>query len=193
MLSNYPPYYRLGFQYPALVVPFIHVSLIRGMEKLNMPGKNGVSLRAVLMALIVVNAASCVALSPLSPFTDGFNLSPAYIKPNASQRNHRLTEILALVPPDASVLTQDNIFPHVSNRLDAYVIVPDIHDDPETLLRSHKILWTLKADYILIDERTDPHGTYRYAISIVEETGAYTLDDSYDTIQLYVRKTHLDD
>ena len=192
ILSNYPPYYRLGFQYPALVIPFIYVSLIRGMKSLNVPGKNSVSLRAVLTGLIVINAASCVALSPLSPFTDGFNLSPAYIKPSASQRNHRLTEILALIPPDASVLTQDNIFPHVSNRLDAYVMVPEIAQDPETWRRANKILWTLDADCILIDERTDPHGTYRHALILVEETGAYTLEASYDTIQLYVKKTHLD-
>jgi uncharacterized membrane protein len=193
ILSNYPPYYRLGFQYPALMVPFIYVSLIRGMERLNTSLKEGnsVSLKAILTGLIVINVASSVALSPLSPFTDGFNLSPAYIKPCMSQRSRRLAEIVALIPPQASVLTQDNIFPHVSNRLDAYVIVPDIHDDPETRSRSDKILWTLDADYILIDERTDPHGTYRHAISLVEETGAYTLEASYDTIQLYVRKTHL--
>jgi len=101
ILSNYPPYYRLGFQYPSLVIPFIYVSLIRGLERLKMSLKeeNSVSLKAVLTGLPVINVASSVALSSLSPFTDGFSLSPAYIKPGTSQRSRRLTEMLTLIPP----------------------------------------------------------------------------------------------
>ncbi len=188
ILSNYPPYYRLGFQYPALVIPFIFVSLIRGLERLNvsLKGENSVSLRAVLKGLIVLGVASGVALSPLSPFTDGFSLSPAYIKPSTSQRNRRLTEMLTLIPPDASVLTQDNIFPHVSNRLDAYVMVPEIAQDPETWRRANSTLMALRTDYILLDMETDPHGTAKTAFHIVAR-GNYSLLAFYDNIYLYER------
>jgi len=186
VLSNYPPYYRLGFQYPALVLPFIYVSLIKGLERLSSSLKqgDGVSVKAIVTGLIVIHAASCVALSPLSPFTDGFSLSPAYIKPAAGERSQRLTEMLALIPPEASVLTQDNIFPHVSNRLDAYVMVPEIAQDPETWRRANSTLMALRTDYILLDMETDPHGTAKTAFHIVAH-GNYSLHAFYDNIYLY--------
>jgi len=188
ILSNYPPYYRLGFQYPALVVSFIYVSLIRGLKRLSLSLKedNSVSLKAVVTGLIVIGVASCVALSPLSPFTDGFSLSPAYIKPCISQRSRRLTEMVALIPPQASVLTQDNIFPHVSNRLDAYVMVPEIAQDPETWRKANSTLMALRTDYILLDMETDPHGTAKTAFHIVAR-GNYSLLAFYDNIYLYER------
>ncbi len=186
VLSNYPPYYRLGFQYPTLVLPFIYVSLVMGLERLSQALKedNSVSLRAVVKGLLVVGVASCVALSPLSPLTDGFSLSPAYIKPRAGERSQRLTEMLALIPQEASVLTQDNIFPHVSNRLDAYVIVPEIAQDPETWRRANSTLMALRTDYILLDMETDPHGTAKTAFHIIAH-GNYSLLAFYDNIYLY--------
>ena len=187
ILSNYPPYYRLGFQYPALVIPFIYVSLIRGLERLSLSLKedNSVSLKAVLTGLLVINVASCVALSPLSPFTDGFNLSPAYIKPCTSERSRRLTEMLALIPPQASVLTQDNIFPHLSGRADAYVFTPYIPDDEETWNRTLEMTLALRPNYILVDLRTDPHGTAYYAFQLAYEAPGYTLVDRWDRMYLY--------
>ena len=186
VLSNYPPYYRLGFQYPTLVLPFIYVSLVMGLERLSQSLKddNSVSLRAVVKGLLVVGVASCIALSPLSPFTDGFSLSPAYIKPAAGERNQRLTEMLALIEPNASVLTQDNIFPHVSDRLEAYVMVPEIAQDPETWRRANSTLMALRTDYILLDMETDPHGTAKTAFHIVAR-GNYSLLAFYDNIYLY--------
>jgi uncharacterized membrane protein len=187
-LSNYPPYYRLGFQYPALVLPFIYVSLVMGLERLStsLKEENSVSLRAAVKGLLVVGVASCVALSPLSPFTDGFSLSPAYIKPAAGERSRRLTEMLALIPPEASVLTQDNVFPHVSGRLDAYVMVPEIAQDPETWRRANSTLMALRTEYILLDMETDPHGTAKTAFQIVAH-GNYSLLAFYDNIYLYER------
>ena len=186
ILSNYPPYYRLGFKYPTIVLPFIYTSLIVGLGKLSQSLKqgDGVSVKAVLTGLLVIHAASCVALSPLSPFTDGFSLSPAYIKPCTGERSQRLTEMLTLIPPEASVLTQDNIFPHVSNRLDAYVMVPEIAQDPETWRRANSTLMALRTDCILLDMETDPHGTAKTAFHIVAH-GKYSLLAFYDNIYLY--------
>jgi hypothetical protein len=134
--------------------------------------------------LMVIHAASLVALSPLSPFTDGFSLSPAYIKPAAGERSQRLTEMLALILKEASVLTQDNIFPHVSNKLEAYVMVPEIAQDPETWRKANSTLMALRTDYILLDMETDPLGTAKTAFHIVAH-GDYSLLAFYDNIYLY--------
>ncbi len=186
VLSNYPPYYRLGFQYPALVLPFIIASQVLGLERLSLSLREGnsVSLRAVVKGLTVVGFACCVALSPLSPFTDGFSLSPAYIKPRVGERSRRLTEMLELIPEEASVLTQDNIFPHVSGRLDAYVMVPEIAQDPETWRRANSTLMALRTEYIILDMETDPHSTAKTAFHIVAH-GNYSLLAFYDNIYLY--------
>jgi hypothetical protein len=35
LLSNYPPYYRIGFQYSAYVIPFIYASMIAGFDRVS--------------------------------------------------------------------------------------------------------------------------------------------------------------
>ncbi|MBN2335940.1 DUF2079 domain-containing protein [Candidatus Bathyarchaeota archaeon] len=185
-LSNYPPYYRIGFQYPSYVIPFIFYSFILGLERLkdSMKAEDNATFKNVLKLLLALNVAACVAFSPLSPFTDGFYLSPAYIKPYSATRNTKLHEMLALIEPDASVLTQDNIFPHVSGRAQAYVIIPEIAEDPETWRKADELTMSLRTDYILIDLKTDPHNTAKTAFALVERHG-YNLLAFYDNIYMY--------
>ncbi|MFH2110462.1 MAG: DUF2079 domain-containing protein [Candidatus Bathyarchaeota archaeon] len=186
LLSNYPPYYRLGFQYPAYIIPTIYAGFIKGLDhlKLALRGGENRALSRLFITLLVVGAASSVTLSPLSPLTDGFSLSPSYIKPSADPRNQRLQEVLARIPRNASILAQDNLFPHVSNREHAYVIVPEISLDPETWRRAMNITMGLQTDYIVVDLETDPHGTAETAFTLVKRYN-YSLHACFDNVYLY--------
>ncbi|MCD6360179.1 MAG: DUF2079 domain-containing protein, partial [Armatimonadetes bacterium] len=149
---------------------------------------NGDKLRAgkFLRIITVLSIASALCLSPLSPLTYGIHLSPAYEKPVEVPRIQYLRQIVSLVPPNASVLTQDNLFPHFSNRLDAYVMVPSTYKDVKTWKDTINWLNGLTPEYVLMDLETDPHNTIKYAFSIVQK-GNYRLLAFYDNIYLYKR------
>jgi hypothetical protein len=186
LLSNYPPYYRLGFQYPAYVIPTIHAALVKGLARLSRAVKvdEARTFDGLLMALLVLGAAWSAALSPLSPLTDGFSLSPAYIKPSPDPRYLRLRDALSGISPTASILAQDNLFPHVSNRLDAYAIAPQIDLDAETWRKAMNITLGVRADYIAVDLETDPHGTAEDAFALVKLHN-YSLQAFFDNVYLY--------
>lgn len=183
LLSNYPPYYRIGFQYSAYLIPFVYNCFILGLsEEYNeLPQRSRIDKLKLVSVLVI---ATSLAISPLSPFTQGFYLSPAYQKPDLSNRNQRLHEILSLIPDDASILTQDNLFPHVCGRSEAYVMVPSSFRDVKTWKTAMIWITTRNTDYLLIDLESDPHGTGRYILDIARRE-QYGLVSFYDNTYLY--------
>ncbi len=185
LLSNYPPYYRIGFQYSAYVIPFIYTGFIAGVHQL-LTERNKEYIQQTAKLLLVLTAITSLSLSPLSPITWGMHLSPAYEKPVETTRTQYLNQIIDMVPPDASVLTQDNLFSHFSNRLDAYVMVPPTYKDVKTWKDAITWITGLEPEYILMDLETDPHNTIRYAFTPIRQKN-YRLLAFYDNIYLYKR------
>jgi len=179
LLSNYPPYYTLGFQYLAYTVPFTQAASTLALGRLG-PAQR----RRMAAALVLVAAASSLGLSPLSPATEGMELGPSYRRPGAPDLEP-IWAALDVVPPGASILTQDNIFPHVCGRAQAYVIPPDTRQEPETQERAHRLLEGLRTEYILVDLDTDTLGTAEGAAHAVEQTGAYSLLMGGGSLRLY--------
>ncbi|HEX9914760.1 MAG TPA: DUF2079 domain-containing protein [Candidatus Bathyarchaeia archaeon] len=180
LLSNYPPYYTLGFQYLAYVTPFTQAAATIALMRLRRAPR-----RQMAAALAAAAVASTLALSPLSPMTDGFDISPAYRKPAASQGTRLLAEVLGTIPGDASILTQDNIFPHVCGRADAYVIPPDTGPGSGAAYMARQQVAEVHAEYVLVDLETDPLGTAREAAQAAEDTGLYRLITSEGGLRLY--------
>jgi len=180
LLSNYPPYYTLGFQYLAYVTPFTQAAATIALMRLRR-----VSRRRMAAALAAAAVASALALSPLSPMTDGFDISPAYRKPDAGQGTRLLTEVLGKIPGDASILTQDNIFPHVCGRADAYVIPPDTKQGSGAAYMARQQVASVHAEYVLVDLDTDPLGTAGETAQATEDTGMYRLVTSKGGLKLY--------
>jgi len=180
LLSNYPPYYTLGFQYLAYVTPFTQAAATIALMRLRR-----VSRRRMAAALAAAAVASALALSPLSPMTDGFDISPAYRKPDAGQGTRLLTEVLGKIPGDASILTQDNIFPHVCGRADAYVIPPDTKQGSCAAYMARQQVAAVHTEYVLVDLDTDPLGTAGETAQAAEDTGLYRLVTSKGGLKLY--------
>ena len=183
LLSNYPPYYRIGFQYSAYVIPFIYAGFIAGTQQL-LNNRDRGYIQKTAKIILVLTAITGMSLSPLSPVTYGMHLSPAYEKPAETTRTQRLNQIIDMIPPEASVLTQDNLFPHFSNRLDAYVMVPPTYKDVKTWKDAINWVTRLEPEYILMDLETDPHNTIRYAFTPIRQKN-YQLLAFYDNIYLY--------
>jgi uncharacterized membrane protein len=147
-LSNYSPYYTpIGYQYVAFVAPFIFVSAVYGVGRLFAARsfiapnvrigsffgrisriRHWKGLLAVLLVFILTVA-----------YLAAFGLSATL--PVVTQHDRLLENLVTLVPSNATILTQNDIFPHLSRRLYGFVG----GDSPESLLSS------INLEYILID------------------------------------------
>jgi len=130
-LSDNSLHYWIFAQYNSFVIPFIFTALIKAIEKLSNNRRNTVKNIFCLMFITTVLVGSYLPFAPSRPWN--------YQLPVQTERGLLLNEILALIPPNASILTQNDIGPHVSNRLNAYVYVPEPLKD------------NVPIEYILID------------------------------------------
>jgi len=122
LLSNYRPYYKIGTQYPLLIIPVIFLAFVDGLSKIY--SRNGkMDLKPMLLAISLF----IVSTSPLSPMTHNF-VKEAHVlwysdtMPKIDERVNSLHKLIALIPSNASILTQNHLFPHMSNRINAYAI-----------------------------------------------------------------------
>jgi hypothetical protein len=92
--------------------------------------------------------------SPISPISRSFGVAGSHVlwypdvNLSPTEDSESLHRLLQLIPPEASVLTQNHIFPHVSARLNAYVIPALGRFENDT---QYVVDLINKSDYILID------------------------------------------
>ena len=128
-LSDYSPYYTpIGYQYVAFVVPFIFVSAVYGVKRLfavkhrfgffkkfSVVSKKiaGIQHWRTLAILFLV---SVITISYVTVLGIHVNV------PVITEHNRVAEAFTRLIPSNASVLTQNDLFPHLSRRLYAYVV-----------------------------------------------------------------------
>jgi uncharacterized membrane protein len=121
ILSNYSPYYSIGFHYLSFVIPFVVTASIFGFKKLFILTK-GKSTKLFAVAMCIAIAVSTVAASPIGPYHVGNNhwIEPFGV-PTITAHDQYIHNLADLIPADASVLAGADLFPLVANRLNAYV------------------------------------------------------------------------
>jgi len=142
LLSRYPPYYQLGWQYGALYTPFIFYAAINGYKNITQTKsikilKKKVKLLKISTVYRKLSKKKIISLAAsLSIFSIiiGLTAKPALMlfegtayvdgPPIPNQHTKYLREILSYIPDNASVLAQNNIFPHVAHRVHAYTWIP---------------------------------------------------------------------
>lgn len=183
LLSNYAPYYMVGAHYPFYVMPLIFVSASRFLGR----HRGGYETATAILASTTVFA---LVLSPLSPASATFTDSSLLWYPANNmtpQDTAQLTALIAKIPGDASILTQNHIFPHASGRIDIYCI-------PVTRFSDHQIspittyLATLKerSDYILLDN-DDGNPLTPIMLKLVEDDANYHPLASAGEVTLWMR------
>ena len=141
LFSNHKPYYMLGYQYSALLAPFIFLSGINGLKKvLNIVvGYRGnfVAIKNVARLILIINLVLATLFSPLSilakPYSFKWCRDFGITYPSHEQM--LLIDFLSKIPNDAVILSTSNIFPHISNNINAYTL-PGLHAIPFRLLNS---------------------------------------------------------
>ena len=157
LLSNYLPYYSIGYQYPAYVVPFIYISFIKGLNVLKTRYKRNFTVTELRTTALVVNIVLFGFLSPISPFVLNFGGIPSYYVENNRDHSFLLETFVKRIPRGSTVLTQDNIFPHLSSSDTSYVVPPPAICDESTWNLALTELLDIEPDYILFDESTYDH------------------------------------
>jgi uncharacterized membrane protein len=105
----------IGFQYPAFICASIFLSAAIGFRNLSKKLRHALSPKILVLVLILCFLATIMLNS--NQFTYG-RLSPSELFPD--DHDILIQKVVDLIPPNASVAAQPDIFPHVSNRLEAY-------------------------------------------------------------------------
>ena len=103
-----------------------------------------------------------VFASPFSPtmlvLNENIPSFSDYYPPSITEHDKILQEIVNIVPRDASILTQSNVFPHLSNRVNAYAYPDSVileRASPDEM-DSYIDEIIQKSEFILMDALTDP-------------------------------------
>ncbi len=146
LLSNYGAYYSVGAHYPLYILAFIFVAALMVLKRLQHAARI-----SILTTMLITSMLFTVSLSPLSPMSAPFYKEGLLWYSSAGLESNEQTDSLAklvnAIPPNASVLTQNTIFPHVSNRLNAYIIPLSYVTNDTKYLRS----LINSSDYVLLD------------------------------------------
>jgi uncharacterized membrane protein len=192
LLSNCPPFYQIGDQYPAFVLPFVAYSAIFGMKKLANNAR--ISLRLLSNAKKASEPIVCVALTSIilcSSLTSTYLASPLgplhyvnfpgaspFMIPVISQHEEMLYKIIALVPQKSSILTQNNIFPHFSNRKNAYVFPFSATFGHPSDFDAWLDTYLQNVDFILVDARDQVSSALIFSrADLSEDFGIYGAAD----------------
>jgi uncharacterized membrane protein len=152
----------LGVHYPAYIIPFIFTAAVDGVKK-QIPTPNFMRFGALVRNLLVLGVIFSLFASPLSPLLATTKMAiphfSEYTLPTITEHTVTLQRIVELVPPNASVLTQNNIFPHFSGRLNAYVIpLPHAVNYAPEEMKAYIDQLINKSEYVLVDVKTDMYG-----------------------------------
>lgn len=113
LLSTYPGYYSVYYQYQGFVLPFLFLALIIGLQHLKLQ-----SFKKIVALLIIPT----LLFSGL--FLTASNVPWNYRLTVANDSTASANTIIQLIPPDASILTQNDLFPKISGRTEGYMYLP---------------------------------------------------------------------
>jgi uncharacterized membrane protein len=188
LLSQALVHHTLGHHYEAYIAAFVFVAAIFGLRKNFLKKSELRGINKSLKKIMVCSLIFFVAATPFSPLVLYFFPDQTIVY--VGEHEKLLNDIVAKIPQNAAVLTQNNIFPRVSNRLEAYV-VPNVF--LETGIRELAVNFVNqtidKVEYILLDGKTDNIAT-SLVLSLLEAKPEFKLIISEDnnTILLYQRK-----
>jgi len=108
LISSYPLYYWFSAHYSYYLAPFMFIALAEILSRLENGTKERLARTLVIIGLLAFFLTiACLASAGNVPETE---------------HSQKLREVLRQVPGNASIATQNDIFPHVAMRLNAYTI-----------------------------------------------------------------------
>jgi uncharacterized membrane protein len=186
LLSSYPLYYSIEGHYGAFVVPFIFLALIHGINKLQKNNRYRIFVSKIVKIIFLICVILLVTFLPL--IYSKFEIFQVF-----HEHSTAVYKFISYIPQNASVLTQSNLFPHLSNRPDAYTIPPPMWGEQYRQVGKEMLLNLNESgvDYVLLDFNSSPHyaTTAQFIKSdfIDPNSAKYELIGEEDGVMLYKR------
>ena len=114
--SDNPSFWTRNFHYTATAVPIVAIAAVDGLRRLR--NRFGIGRRAILAVSGLLVVLAVLGNYPRLPFEDLARGSTW--RSTESERVGR--RILAAIPPDAAVITQDALAPHLTHRDEIWVL-----------------------------------------------------------------------
>lgn len=132
LVTNRPPLFQTSFQYTYLWVPYVIAASILAVRQ---RFAFAAAVPLLLVGLSLDNQRGLL-LSGTS-IVGGFGTKTFEVSESEKRRYRDLQEIIAMIPPDASVAATEAEGPHVSARLVLFSLKFSLGHDPDYLLVGH--------------------------------------------------------
>jgi len=193
-LSNWGPYYSLGFQYTAFTLPFITIATIETLKRFQPKNFNKEFTRVISRRLSAVILLAGIILSIfLSPLSfvhkvRDYEYFRDYGISVPSIADGQVRGIIAKIPEEAIILTTKTIFPHLSTNINAYTIPPLNNPSPELFESFIKYLKSsVRFNYILITYLWDMEEAKLIYNEFIKSSNEYGLLIKAPGLELYQR------
>jgi uncharacterized membrane protein len=114
LLASRPPLYQLGFQYSLTTIACGVVGAIIMLAKMSPHARSRALVFAAVMSLITCFHYGMAY--PRHSFTGGFRIVDFRYTELQRERYREVTELISLIPKNASVTASENLVPHVARR-----------------------------------------------------------------------------
>ena len=173
ILSNWLGYYTIGGHWPLYVITPIFLAAIDSLSK-----RTERDIKATIRVIMISSLIFIVSVSPLSPLSLPFIEQNILWYPKLKPMNEdvkMIHEMLRLIPGNESVLTQNNLFPHVSSRINAYVIpIGDYPPNATEFLKNYVKDLINKVNFILIDLRQRGYWS-RFTLNEIKNSSSFRI------------------
>jgi len=182
ILSGYSTTYLTGSRYPAMIIPFVFIAAIIGVQKLALRGGEpppyGEKVRKILRYPLALTLVCTLFINP-TPLRIKPGPEAPWIMQYPHVRPHQ-QKILALAkqfPPGASIATQSGIYHHLCNRKEVYCGFRE------------------GVDYLFVDTKSrwfTEQASWGRDLQQVRERGEYLPVFSEDYIFIYQRRDSME-
>jgi uncharacterized membrane protein len=139
-ITTWSAYYSIYYQYSGFVIPFLFISTVNGIRRFSgssLKAANGFAKKFAVGVLVctLLFGSYLSILSPINPFNGNPN-NPFASEwwPEITRHDCFLDEAISLIPSNCSVLTQNEIIPHLCDRLGVFEYLTNTSSKPDFIL-----------------------------------------------------------
>ncbi|WP_340098280.1 GtrA family protein [Salinibaculum salinum] len=166
LFSGSEVYYMFGAHYPLYLLPFLYIGAVRVIGRLSFTTESRTLMKRIFIAILVLNV--------IAGLSTGIERQAV---PQENDHTDTVNAAIESIPEDASLVTQNEIYPHVADRPTAlfigsskkyqkYTTLYDVKK-PEYIMFDTKINirpenWAKEVQQAYQDQLGDEYGLYRY-------------------------------